>query len=103
MDPAAIAELTVEMWVTIRAKLIARSQQDIDPQIQAMILSEAMKLYMTHIINEKRSSAPGAPPQQEGKPATDKQIAFIRDLGGDPSKVSTSFEASKYIEELKQK
>lgn len=102
MDPAAIAETAVEMWVLIDAKLTARSQQDIDPQIQAMILSEAMKLYMTHIINAARSTAPGAAPQQEGRPATEKQLAFIKDLGGDPSTVHSSAEASKLIEELKK-
>lgn len=102
MDPAAIAETTVEMWVLIKAKLIARSQQDIDPQIQAMILSEAMKLYMTHIINASRKAVPGEPEKKEGRPATDKQLAFIKDLGGDPTTVHSSAEASKLIEELKK-
>ena len=71
MDPAAIAELTVEMWSLIYSKLIARKYTDIDPQIQATMLSESMKLYMTHIINDaKRGPKPTA-----DKPADDEHCA----------------------------
>lgn len=54
MDPAAIAETTVEMWVLIDAKLTARSQQTIDPEIKAMMLKEAMALYITSVIREQK-------------------------------------------------
>lgn len=103
MDLAAIAETTVEMWTLIDAKLIARSKENLDPQIKATLLKEAMSLYMTHIINESKSSAPGAPPKQEAKAASEKQLAYIKDLGGDPSTVRTSYEASQYIEDLRKK
>ncbi|GAH49369.1 unnamed protein product [marine sediment metagenome] len=101
MDLAAIAETTVEMWVLVNTKLIARQQDNLDPEIQATILSESMKLYMTHIINEKRteSTTPGS--TSSGPKATEKQIAFIKDLGGTPTEGMTSFQASKLIEELK--
>jgi len=102
MDPSAIAETTVDMWVLIDAKLTARSQQTIDPEIKAMLLDKAMSLYMTHIINEKRGGAAPAAPQETVRPATDKQLAFIKDLGGDPGTVHSSVEASKLIEELKK-
>jgi len=102
VELSEIAEKTVEMWVLVKAKLIARSQQDIDPQIQATIISEAMKLYMTNIINEARSGDKPAEKQQEAKPASQKQLDYIKDLGGDVSCVKTSVEASKYIEDLKR-
>jgi len=102
MDPAAIAELTVEMYSLIDAKLIARKYSMLDPEIKAMMLKEAMALYITNVIKETRSVAPGGTPQQEGRPATEKQIAFIKDLGGDPNTVHSSVEASKLIEELKK-
>ena len=56
MDPAAIAETTVEMWCLIDAKLIARKQTMLDPQVQAMMLKEAMALYITNVIKETKSS-----------------------------------------------
>jgi len=102
MDPAAIAELTVEMYSLIDAKLIARKYSMLDPEIKAMMLDKAMSVYITNIIKGEKSSAPGASPQQEGRPASQKQLDFIRDLGGDASTVKTSIEASKLIEELKK-
>ena len=102
MELSEIAEKTVEMWVLVKAKLIARSQQDIDPQIQATIISEAMKLYMTNIINEAKSGGKQEEKQQDTRMATQKQLDYIKDLGGDVSTVKTSLEASKYIEDLKK-
>ena len=102
MELSAIAETTVEMWILVKSKLIARSQQDIDPSIQAMILREAMSLYMTNMINEAKGSSKPAEKQQEARPASEKQLAYIKDLGGDPTVVKTSVEASKYIEDLKK-
>lgn len=54
MDPAAIAETTVEMWALIDSKLTARNMSMLDPAIKAMMLKEAMALYMTNIINAKK-------------------------------------------------
>ncbi|GAH54276.1 unnamed protein product [marine sediment metagenome] len=54
MDPAAIAELTVEMWSLIDAKLVARKYTDIDPGIKSTMLSESMKVYMTNLITESK-------------------------------------------------
>lgn len=102
MDPAAIAELTVEMYSLIDAKLIARKYSMLDPEIKAMMLKEAMALYITNVIKETRSTPGAAAQQQEGRPASQKQLDFIRDLGGDASTVHSSAEASKLIEELKK-
>jgi len=102
MDPAAIAELTVEMYSLIDAKLISRKYSMLDPEIKAMMLKEAMALYITNVIKETRSAVPGAAPQQEGRPASQRQLDYIRDLKGDPNTVHSSAEASKLIEELKK-
>jgi len=102
MDLAAIAETTVEMWTLIDAKLTARSKQDTDPAVKAKIMEKAMSLYMTQIINEAKGGGKPAPQQQEARPASQKQLAYIKDLGGDPTVVKTSVEASKYIEDLKK-
>jgi len=91
MDLAAIAETAVEMWILIDAKLIARKQTMLDPEIRAQIFSEAMKLYMTQIINEKKySTKPVAeqPTDDEhckkcGRKFTDKEIGFLEGRTGD--------------------
>lgn len=103
MELSETAEQAVEMWTLVRAKLVARSQDKIDPLIQAQILSEAMKLHMTNIINKAKGGS--QPPQQqtESKQASQKQLDYISDLGGDPSTVRTSYEASQLIEELRKK
>jgi len=102
MDLAAIAETTVEMYVLIDAKLQARQLTGLEPEIKAMMLKEAMALYITNVIKETRSSTPQSQPDATARPASEKQLAFIKDLGGDPSTVHTSVEASKLIEELKK-
>lgn len=103
MDLAAIAETTVEMWVLIDAKLTARNQQTIDPTIKAMMLKEAMALYMTHIINAAKSPTTGPASEEAPRPASDKQLKYIDDLGGDSRKIHSAAEASKEIERLKGK
>lgn len=67
MEPAAIAELTVEMWSLIDAKLVARKYTDIDPGIKSTMLSESMKVYMTNLINEKKfgSKLPADAPKDD--------------------------------------
>lgn len=102
MDPSAIAELTVEMYSLIDAKLIARKFTDLDPEIKAMMLKEAMALYMTNIINAAKAGGGSGQPEERARPASQKQLDFIRDLGGDASTVKTSIEASELIEELKK-
>ena len=102
MSLSETAERTVEMLVLIDAKLIARSQQNIDPSIKAMLLKEAMALHMTNIICEARSGDKPAEKQQDTRMATQKQLDYIKDLGGDVSTVKTSLEASKYIEDLRK-
>jgi hypothetical protein len=101
MDPAACAETTVEMYSNVNAKLTARQLGSLDPVIKAQILSEAMKLYMTHIIKESRSVVPSSKEKQSDEPPTPKQREFIKDLGGNPDLPETKQEASDYISKLK--
>ena len=102
MDPGACAETAVEMWVLVDSKLAARQQKDIDPLISAKILSESMKLYMTHIINETRSAktAPGVP-DASGAPS-EKQMDFALSLGCENPGSMTKKELSAWIEKNKK-
>lgn len=59
------------MWVLVDAKLIARKVSFADDAAQAQIFSEAMKLYMTNIIQEKKYS----PKPAGSEPADDKHCA----------------------------
>ena len=91
MDLAAIAETTVEMWVLVDAKLKARQQDNLDPEIQATILREAMSLYMTNIINEKKygTKTPAEAPKDDnhcqkcGRQFTEKEMGFLTDRTGE--------------------
>lgn len=103
MDPQAIAETTVEMWTLINAKLIARSQENIDPEIKATLLREAMALYITNIIKGTKSPTTGPASSEEPRQASEKQLKYIEDLGGDRSKIHTAKEASDEITRLKGK
>ena len=103
MDPAAIAETTVEMWCLIDAKLIARKFTDLDPEIKAMMLKEAMALYITNVIKETRSTPERSDSTEAPRPASEKQLKYIDDLGGDSRTIHTAGEASREIERLKSK
>jgi len=102
MNHSECAELAVDMWVLVDAKLAARQQKDIDPLISARILSESMKLYMTNIINEVKAakSAPGAP-DQSGAPS-EKQMDFALSLGCENPASMTKKELSAWIEKNKK-
>jgi len=98
MDLAAVAETTVEMWVLVDAKLIARKQENIDPSIKAQILSESMKLYMTHIINDakKTSTTPGEAAKIE--PPSPAQLEYAEDLGIANARSMSKQDLSKAID-----
>ena len=91
IEPAAVAETTVEMWVLIDAKLQARQQKGIAPEIAAMILDKAMSLYITQIINEKKygdKTLAGAPKDDKyclkcGRAFTQLELSFLL---GNPDK-----------------
>lgn len=90
MDLQAIAETTVEMWVLIDAKLKARQQENLDTEIKATMLKEAMSLYMTHLINEKKYGAkpPADAPKDDehcskcGREFTAGELGFLEGKTG---------------------
>ena len=109
MDRKAIAEDVVGLWDMIGDAWL--KAHDGIPKTEVHIsLFERAHTYIIHKnISEERS---GVPSKQKKKPfskrggsgrsVTQKQRDFIEDLGGDPDQVSTSQEASDYIEELKE-
>lgn len=103
MNLQAIAETTVEMWTLINAKLIARSQENLDPEIKATLLREAMSLYITNIIKGTKSSPERSDDSEAPRQASEKQLKYIDDLGGDSSQIHTAKEASDEITRLKAK
>jgi len=103
MDPAAIAELTVEMYSLIDAKLIARNFSMLDPEIKAMLLDKAMSVYITNLIKGERSTSERSDDSEAPRLASQKQLAYIDDLGGVSSEIHTAKEASDEITRLKKK
>jgi len=98
---------TAEEIVTIMECCSAAYQKrkDVKPSdaILIMLTDRCHRQLISNEIKKGYEQGSTAPPKQTGKPATDKQISFIIDLGGDPDWTGTSFEASKEIERLKSK
>jgi len=99
MDIAAIAETTVEMWVLIDAKLKARKQENIEPELKVAILDKAMSLYITNIINEGKKG--DKTPAEMGKiePPSKAQLDYAADLGITNARTMSKQELSKAIDE----
>lgn len=98
---------TAEEMVTIMSCCSACYQKRYDEkpsdEILCMLTDRCCRQLLTDHIEKSRKGVPHDKEKKEGRPATDKQMSFIIDLGGDPHWTGTSFEASKEIERLKQK
>ena len=90
MDSAAIVELTVEMYALIDAKLKARWQETLEPEIRTMLLDKAMSVYITNLIKEQKyGSTPkaDAPKDDEhcskcGREFTAGELGFLEGKTG---------------------
>ena len=98
---------TAEEMVTIMSLCSAAYQKRYDnkpsDEVLCMLMDRCHRQIISDAINERHGHVHSSKPTSEGKPATDKQMMFIIDLGGDPHWHGTSFEASKEIERLKAK
>ena len=93
----------IELYSEVKQQYIKKF--DKDPRIDEIttIFDRVDHWLLSQQIQKERDGVPPSKEKKEGRPATEKQIKFILDLGGDPEWEGTSYEASKYIEELKKK
>jgi len=98
---------TAEEIVTIMSCCSACYQKryEVKPsdEILCMLTDRCCRQILSDQIQKDRSTTSSKGEKKESRPATDKQLSFIIDLGGDPHWQGTSFEASKEIERLKGK
>lgn len=101
MDLTAIAEATVEMYCLVDAKLTARQREGLLPTDRVEIFKEAMSLYITQVINEKKYGTT----KQAEIPSTEKptgaQIKYALDLGCKNPQSYSKEDLSKWIDENK--
>lgn len=109
MDRAALAEDVVDLYEAVRLAYHKSYGQDPEEATLISLFERAHTFIIHKNIQAERSGVPSKQKKKpfkkkagEGRPVSQKQRAFIEDLGGDPDQVSTSQEASDYIEELKE-
>lgn len=93
----------INLYSEVKQEFIRKFEKDPRIDEQLMIFDRVDHWLLGEHIQKQRGGTSDVQQQREGKPASEKQIDFIIDLGGDPAHVQTSYEASKYIEELKKK
>jgi len=98
---------TAEEIVTIMSCCSASYQKRYDEKptdaVLCMLTDRCHRQLISNDIMKEKSGQKKVGAGHEAKPATDKQMSFIIDLGGDPHWTGSSFEASKEIERLKGK
>jgi len=93
----------INLYSEVKQEYIRKFEKD--PRIDEImtIFDRVDHWLLGESIRKQRGTVPSDKEKKEGRPATDKQMSFIIDLGGDPHWTGTSYEASKEIERLKQK
>ena len=101
MDPNACGETAVQIYTVVENRL---TQAGFDTMMEANkieVFREAMKLYMTTLINEKgKGGSPQQIPQQVSHPS-EKQIQYAKDLGCTNADTMNRITLSKWIDEHK--
>lgn len=103
MSTMETAEEMVTIMSCCRACYQKRYDEKPNDAILCMLTDRTCRQILSEEIQKQRGAVHPDKEKKEERPATDKQMSFIIDLGGDPHWTGTSFEASKEIERLKAK
>ena len=103
MDRLALIEDKTRLWKECEDVYERMIGTPVNLESVAQIYSRVDHWLLSQQIQKERAGTADGSAEKQGKPATQKQLAFIIDLGGDPRWTGTSLEASKEIERLKQK
>jgi len=103
MSTMEVAEEMVTIMSLCSASYQKRYDEKPSDAILCMLTDRCHRQLISNDIQKQRSSVGADKEKKEGTPASDRQMKFIIDLGGDPHWTGTSYEASKYIDKLKAK
>ncbi|MFH1593730.1 MAG: hypothetical protein ABID09_03415 [Candidatus Omnitrophota bacterium] len=90
-------------WELIAVEYKDKYGLDILPSIQIALFDGVRRDLAIDQIEQKRGAVRQDKEEKAAEPATQKQLAYIIDLDGDPHWSGTKQEAMKYIDELKKK
>lgn len=99
MEPNTCGETAVQIYTVVENRLTKAGFDAMMEANKIEIFREAMKLYMTGVINEGRKSAPPQQGQQEIQHPSEKQIKYAKDLGCLNADTMDRKALSKWIDE----
>ena len=101
MDPNACGETAVQIYTVVENRLTAAGYDAMMEANKIEVFREAMKLYMTNLINEKGKGGSPQQGQQQIHHPSQKQIDYAEDLGCKNADTMDSKTLSKWIDEHK--
>lgn len=91
METRPIARISVQMWKDIKKECEAQDVLEVLEHTQLGLHEQAMKLYMTEVINSRKAPRPSggdAKPEDQnsctvcGRELTERELKYINDTGG---------------------
>lgn len=102
MNLTEIAEEAVSLWTCCESAYKNRYEKPPSDEVLLLLFDRAHHQLISKGIDEARQSVPSKQKEERAEPASDKQMQYIIDLGGDAHWTGTKKEASKYIEDLRK-
>ena len=103
MSTMETAKEIVTIMACVKAEYVQRYEKEPSDEILCMLTDRTHRQLISNDIQKDRSMPKQSQPSQPARTASEKQIAYIVDLGGSPDWTGTSIEASAEIERLKKK
>lgn len=89
-------------WELIAVEFKDKYAVEVTPSIQIALLDRVERRLISQEIEQKRGAVRKDKEEAAAEPATDKQLKYLIDLGGDPHWQGTKQEAMTYIDKLKK-
>lgn len=103
MSTMETAEEIVTIMECCSAAYQKRKEEKPSEAILVMLTTRCHSQLISNTIQKSRSSAPKPQQTNEARQASEKQLKYIEDLGGDRTKIHTASEASEAISRLRDK
>jgi len=96
-----------EDWIEYACNLYNKIQAYYEAHYNKKLTEETLNVIFEQVCSFDRGERAGAARQQvrdqqgeqQADPPTQRQLQYIKDLGGDPDKIKTKTQASQWIEE----
>jgi len=103
MTTMETAEQIVTIMECCSAAYQKRKDEKPSDEILCMLTDRCHRQLISDQIGKDKQNKPRSSGSNEPRPASDKQLKYIEDLGGDPTTIHSAAEASKEIERLRNK